>query len=295
LGDFDYNGFVDDDDVTLLGAFYDPAAAPIPTPLENSSSSASALRVAVVPEPATIILLLAMCLCSAGTIAARKAISRVIVFRLLVLNSTTALRAAPLLNLWLEARKQGSAADFISSVNVAIGDTLEYRLRVDLAPIGTSNDYFGIQVTINELRPGIDGINSLSFLTLTQSPFDDIQVHLDAPVELTTDSLPDAGDGRNAHFTASAGVSRSRGNAWNDVERIRAIHAPGVVTGIEPETVFTGTMTVVEVSGPSAQLSLVAADAFAFGMRINNKSDALFLKGPHEDPTIQMSASHRSR
>ena len=26
LGDFDYNGFVDDDDVTLLGVFYDPTA-----------------------------------------------------------------------------------------------------------------------------------------------------------------------------------------------------------------------------------------------------------------------------
>jgi hypothetical protein len=24
LGDFDYNGFVDDDDATLLGAFYNP-------------------------------------------------------------------------------------------------------------------------------------------------------------------------------------------------------------------------------------------------------------------------------
>jgi hypothetical protein len=27
LGDFDFNGFVDDDDVTLLGAFFDPDAA----------------------------------------------------------------------------------------------------------------------------------------------------------------------------------------------------------------------------------------------------------------------------
>jgi hypothetical protein len=32
LGDLDYNGFVDDDDVTLLGALYDPAAEPIEPP-----------------------------------------------------------------------------------------------------------------------------------------------------------------------------------------------------------------------------------------------------------------------
>jgi GH35 family endo-1,4-beta-xylanase len=32
LGDFDFNGIVDDDDVTLLGAFYDPAADALPPP-----------------------------------------------------------------------------------------------------------------------------------------------------------------------------------------------------------------------------------------------------------------------
>ena len=32
LGDFDYNGFVDNDDVTLLGVFYNPSS-PLPSPL----------------------------------------------------------------------------------------------------------------------------------------------------------------------------------------------------------------------------------------------------------------------
>jgi hypothetical protein len=49
LGDFDYNGFVDDDDVTLLGVFYDPSAAPIPAP-------AATTAVAAVPDPATVTL-----------------------------------------------------------------------------------------------------------------------------------------------------------------------------------------------------------------------------------------------
>jgi T5SS/PEP-CTERM-associated repeat protein len=58
LGDFDYNGFVDDDDVTLLGAFYDPAAAPTSTaaagPAMPNTGAAS------IPEPATDLLILAM-------------------------------------------------------------------------------------------------------------------------------------------------------------------------------------------------------------------------------------------
>jgi hypothetical protein len=36
LGDFDYNGFVDDEDVTLLGALYDPVAGPLSVPPEQS-------------------------------------------------------------------------------------------------------------------------------------------------------------------------------------------------------------------------------------------------------------------
>ena len=57
LGDFDYNGFVDDDDVTLLGAYYDPSAPPL-----NSQAAPGALgsaeAVAAVPEPGSLILLL---------------------------------------------------------------------------------------------------------------------------------------------------------------------------------------------------------------------------------------------
>ena len=35
LGDFEYNGFVDNDDVTLLDAFYNPAAGPAPACAED--------------------------------------------------------------------------------------------------------------------------------------------------------------------------------------------------------------------------------------------------------------------
>jgi hypothetical protein len=60
LGDFDYNGFVDDDDVTLLGAFYDPSAASLVVP-----SADAATATAAVPEPASVTLVLL-----AGAVAA---------------------------------------------------------------------------------------------------------------------------------------------------------------------------------------------------------------------------------
>jgi hypothetical protein len=52
LGDFDYNGFVDDDDVTLLGVFYDPSAAPL-----IASVSPGTNEVTAVPEPSTLVSL----------------------------------------------------------------------------------------------------------------------------------------------------------------------------------------------------------------------------------------------
>jgi hypothetical protein len=51
LGDFDYSGFVDDDDVTLLGVFYEPTATPI-----GVTSIAPLGQVAAVPEPASLFL-----------------------------------------------------------------------------------------------------------------------------------------------------------------------------------------------------------------------------------------------
>jgi hypothetical protein len=50
LGDFDFNGFVDDTDVTLLGALYDPTAEPLVAPIGAGAG------VVAVPEPGSMIL-----------------------------------------------------------------------------------------------------------------------------------------------------------------------------------------------------------------------------------------------
>jgi hypothetical protein len=63
LGDFDYNGFVDDDDVTLLGVFYDPSAAPL-----VSGAGVSGDGVAAVPEPGTLMLAGIVTLATVGRI-----------------------------------------------------------------------------------------------------------------------------------------------------------------------------------------------------------------------------------
>jgi hypothetical protein len=52
LGDFDYDGDVDDNDVTLVSALYNPTAPPLPAP-----TAAAAGTVAAVPEPGTWLLL----------------------------------------------------------------------------------------------------------------------------------------------------------------------------------------------------------------------------------------------
>jgi hypothetical protein len=76
LGDFDYNGFVDDDDVTLLGAFYDPSAPPL-----NSQAVPGVIApagVVAVPEPSTAVSALLVLVFAAVTrlLVCRRRLSR---------------------------------------------------------------------------------------------------------------------------------------------------------------------------------------------------------------------------
>jgi hypothetical protein len=66
LGDFDYNGFVDDD-ATMLGAFYDAAAGPLSAPFATGDSmwraepgAGVAAAANAVPEPSTMVLVAAL-------------------------------------------------------------------------------------------------------------------------------------------------------------------------------------------------------------------------------------------
>jgi hypothetical protein len=187
----------------------------------------------------------------------------------------SAIDAAPYLNLWLEARKQSGNADFASSLNVALGDTIEYRLRVDVAPIGTTNtvdfltgDFYR---TIRELVPGRDGVTSLPAMRLFQSSSDAIQTHFESPAVLTGESTFGANDGWNSGTGARGGVPTLRpGSNWNDLADLRGVPRAGVRKAIDAETVLTGIASVTEILGPFSQLNIELISSY--GIRINGGS-----------------------
>ena len=210
-----------------------------------------------------------------NTVALRAVLRQFIVSLAASLCCSSAIHAAPYLNLWLEARKQGSDAEFGSSLNVALGDTIEYRVLVDMAPIGTKNTQFGRERTIDELVPGSNGVSSLGVLTLLQSGNDGIQTHFDGPTALA--------NGWDTGIGARGGVPTPRGGSlWNDLAEIRAIQAPGVFTAIDTEVAFNGTFKVADIGGPLSRLGFGWIKGF--GVRFN-KWTSLFPTPQNEDPS----------
>jgi hypothetical protein len=183
------------------------------------------------------------------------------VLLLLTLGICAPLRADPLIHLTLEGRRLGSDAEFSAYLDVDPGDVIEYRLRAEVAPIGTTNVRLDKTVTIEELIPGRDGINSLSVLSLFQSSSDGVQVHFEYPSVLE-ESWNDWAGTRGGAPTPRAG------SIWNNLGDVRPQKYPGVMAAIDPETVFTGSFSVSQVSGPFADLDV--AWSIPFGMKINN-------------------------
>jgi hypothetical protein len=171
-------------------------------------------------------------------------------FGFLVISSCGVLQASPLLYFTLEGRKQGSMDAFASSVEIALGDVIEYRLQMSMAPLGTENEYLGSYRS----PPYWDGVNSLS-ISILQQPTDPIQVDLNSPAVLAGDSGPLARDGWQGKAEAKGGDSSPRGGSgFNDLLAIRPIHAPGVYTGRQEESVFSGVFAVTTVTGDSSQV-----------------------------------------
>ncbi len=159
-------------------------------------------------------------------------------------------QGAPLVYFTLEGRTFGSTDPFTSNVAVEVGDTIEYRLRMQMAPAGSVNTHL-TNVLGREVnwRPETNGVNSLS-ISILQDPSDPIQVNLRSPVQLTTESLPGARDGWNQGVGADPGTPTSRtGTSLEDLINIRPIRAPGVFNGLEDAPVFTGMFTVESIAG----------------------------------------------
>ena len=150
------------------------------------------------------------------------------------------MQAAPLVNISVEGRHAGTTAWLKTIPDVAAGDVIQYRVLVDMAPVGTANTQPGaggpVTTTIQSLTNNLDGMNSLS-LKLGQLSTDSIQVNFSRG-PITTD--PDTGDPidtqQNAILSNSwkagtgayGGDLSARGNGMNDLAKIRLVRAAGV-------------------------------------------------------------------
>jgi hypothetical protein len=160
---------------------------------------------------------------------------RRILIGLIVLSTSGLAQAEPLVHFKLEGRRQGSADPFASNVEVSLGDVVEYRLRMQMAPLGTMNTWLN---TTPPDESGRHGMNSLS-VAIVEGVNDPIQVDLASPAELAPG------------WGFRGGIPSPRNGLWHDLFAIRPIQAPGVFKGAVEGTVLTGLFDVADVSGIS--------------------------------------------
>ena len=171
---------------------------------------------------------------------------RFVIIALLTLWSVGQVHADPIVHLALEGRRQGTEDPFRSDLQVQSGDLVEYRLRVKLDAPSIPYD----QIPRNSLGWMLHGISSMA-LEISQDSTDGIQVDFDMPAALTRDSSPGSGDGWGSGIGARGGMPQPRsGTAFDDLGDIRPIHAPGIFTAVDWETVLTGVFEVALVGGP---------------------------------------------
>src|SRR3954470_18096260 len=97
------------------------------------------------------------------------------------LTVSSAAWASPFINLSVKGRVAGSGGDFTKLVSVLPGDTVEYQVWAQMAPIGTSNTQGTTTRTISSLTATTatvvaDGIQSLK-LDVYQASTDAVQVN----------------------------------------------------------------------------------------------------------------------
>lgn len=152
--------------------------------------------------------------------------------------------AAPYVNVRMVVH--GGPHDGEGVIVVTPGQTVNYRLTAQMAPVGTTNsaqslpddDVLGHLRMISELDPAQDGINAVR-LNIFQRTSAAIQVDFTAPA--TLDSLFNMGTGR------SPGTLAPRGNGFNNLVDFRAIGGGGAFAGRGldgPITLATGSFSV---------------------------------------------------
>jgi hypothetical protein len=162
----------------------------------------------------------------------------------LALSAWSSVQAAPLANVFVEGRIQGTTTWSAGPLTVAPGNVVEYRLVADMAALGTTNATKN--VTINSLANS--GLQSLT-LAVTQAPSDTITVDLNTPPDVATGLR----NGWGLGIGASTGLLKPRTpGGLDDLRHIRPIRATGTFSAVDPEVMFEGgsfTVTAAPAGG----------------------------------------------
>jgi hypothetical protein len=125
-----------------------------------------------------------------------------------------------------------------SSADVMVGDTVDYQITVELAPLTTVNTSSTPARTITNRVVGVDGIGSCRF-NVQQSLGDAVQVSfLVASLE----------SGYDAPVVSTGGTLVDRGNGFMDLDTVKAALMTGVAyQGVSaPVVLATGSFVVEE-------------------------------------------------
>ena len=168
---------------------------------------------------------------------------------LLIVANCGSLHAAPLVHFALEGRAYGSSDPFTGNVQVQLGDTIEYRLRLLLGQPTVPIDQIPRILGTTQ-----HGVHSLS-LDIVQDPAADIQIDFSESGVLGSDSVDGAGDGWNRGIGAGGGTPEARSSLLGrDLLGIRPVHKPGFYSGWDWETVVSGTFSVASIAGATADV-----------------------------------------
>jgi hypothetical protein len=151
--------------------------------------------------------------------------------------------AAPLIQISVLGRVQGSAQPFSAAVNGLVGgETVEYQVHIKMADIGTSNIQGTTTRTINSLTQAQatsgDGVNGLK-VDLFNPAASPVQVTFGSLGTLNGDPSSLTNDAWDGGTGASAGTLGS-----SSIINIRPVHATGVQTAVTDELLYSGVFTV---------------------------------------------------
>jgi hypothetical protein len=177
--------------------------------------------------------------------------------------------ASPFATLSLQGRVTGSGDAFSSTVAVQPGggQSIDYQLVMDVAPVGTTNS--NGSRTITSLTVGTDGVNSHK-MDIFELATESIQVNFAAAGTLNGDPSPVAGDSWGVGSGASGGTPTARpGGIGNDLLTVRPAHAAGVFTAVDPEIVMSGTFSTAAGSADSLVRMRTFTSPAAASLKIN--------------------------